>query len=103
MSLSKHAGTGRINRRAGLITATRCFISSAFKRRMIFCCQCSSGFRMTRPFLTTSPVISAKAATSARHVNGERALKLGDSKRVKQMAINDPDLTPLWETGVKIK
>ena len=33
----------------------------------------------------------------------ERALKLGDSKRVKQMAINDPDLTPLWETGVKIK
>lgn len=33
----------------------------------------------------------------------ERALKVGDSKRVKQMAINDPDLTPLWDTGVKIK
>ena len=33
----------------------------------------------------------------------ERALKVGDSKRVKHMAIADPDLTPLWEQGVKIK
>ncbi len=33
----------------------------------------------------------------------ERALKVGDSKRVKKMAVNDPDLTPLWEHGVKIK
>jgi len=33
----------------------------------------------------------------------ECALKVGDSKRVKNMAVNDPDLTPLWEHGVKIK
>ena len=32
----------------------------------------------------------------------ERALKVGDAKRVKQMAASDPDLTPLWEEGVKI-
>ena len=32
----------------------------------------------------------------------ERALKVGDSKRVKKMAATDPDLMPLWEQGVKI-
>ena len=32
----------------------------------------------------------------------ERALKVGDSKRVKKMAATDPDLMPLWEQGVMI-
>ena len=32
----------------------------------------------------------------------ERALKVGDSMRVKKMAATDPDLMPLWEQGVKI-
>ncbi|HBU58288.1 MAG TPA: hypothetical protein DEB48_00425 [Verrucomicrobiales bacterium] len=32
----------------------------------------------------------------------ERALKVGDSKRVGKMAATDPDLMPLWKTGVTI-
>ena len=32
----------------------------------------------------------------------EQALKVGDSKRVSKMAAADPDLIPLWKTGVNI-
>lgn len=33
----------------------------------------------------------------------QRAFKVGDKKRMKSLALNDPDLKPLWEKGPQLK
>jgi len=60
-------------------------------------CPRTRNFPTNRRSPTTSPVTPARWVGSPTRARLDRARKIGGPETIKQMALNDPDLEPLWE------